>query len=145
MNFLKKIRQTLTKKFNKSVKILFTTFKVGQCFTLKSRTPKPLLSNVIYKYTCKHDAEVFYIGKTKRHLIARVEEHVAPEGSSEVTKHISQCIHCSQVNIDSFQVLKKTNSSFEALIFESILIKKHRQTLKKQLFNSGSFYTCRVY
>ena len=143
--FSKKIRQTLTKKFNKSVKIVFTTFKVGQCFALKSVTPKPLLSNVIYKYTCKHDAEVFYIGKTKRPLITRVEEHIAPEGSSEITKHISQCMHCSQANIDSFQILKKTNSNFEALIFEGLLIKKHQPTLNKQLFKSGSFYTCRVY
>ena len=143
--FSKKLRQTLAKKFSKPIKVVFTTFKVGQCFTLKSGTPKSLLSNVIYKYTCRHDAEVFYVGKTKRHLITRIDEHLSPEGTSEVTKHISECPYCSQANIDSFEILKKTNSNFDCVISESLLIKKLHPPLNKQLFQSGSFYTLKVY
>ena len=53
-------------------------------------TPKQLVSNVVYKFTCRHDAETFYIGKTKRHFITRVEEHTSltdeAEGDSKVKK-----------------------------------------------------------
>ena len=148
-DFSKRMRQTLAKKFNKPVKVIFNTFKVGQCFTLKSKTPKQLLANVVYKFTCKHDAEVSYIGKTKRHLAARVEEHLSlqakTEGDSQIKKHLSECRHCSGTNLDSFEVIKNTNSSFDVLIYEALCIKKCKPSLNIQLHKSGSFYTCKVY
>ena len=71
--------------------------------------------------------------------------YLSPEGTSEVTKHISECDYCSQANIDAFEILKKTNSNFECLIYESLLIKKLHPPLNKQLFQSGSLYTLKVY
>ena len=106
-------------------------------------------SNVVYKFTCKHDAEVSYIGKTKRHLSARIEEHLAlqvkTEGDSQIKKHLSECVHCSGSDIDSFEVVKNTNSSFDVIIYEALLIKKCKPSLNVQLHKSGSFYTCKVY
>ena len=145
----KKMRQTLAKKFNKQVKCVFNTFKVGQCFSLKSSTPKYLESNVIYKFTCRHDADVSYIGKTKRHLVTRIAEHTSTglkdEGDSAVKKHIAECQYCSQNNVDLFEIIKKTQTSFDVLIYEALLIKKYKPSLNKQLFKSGSFYTCKVF
>ena len=147
--FSKKMRQTLTNKFKKPIKCVFNTFKVGQCFILKSVTPKPLISNVVYKFTCRHDAEIFYIGKTKRHFITRAEEHTSlkdeTEGDSQVKKHLAECEHCSQVNLDSFEIFKKATSSFDVIIYEGLLIKKYKPTLNKQLFKSGSFYTFKAF
>ena len=147
--FSKKMRQTLAKKFDVHVKCVFHTFKVGQCFTLKSGTPKPLISNAVYKFTCQHGAELTYIGKTKRHLVTRVEEHLSSndeaDSDSQIKKHISKCQHCSQSDLDSFEVIKKTRSSYEVLIYEALLIKKFRPRLNKQLHQSGSFYTCKVF
>ena len=104
---------------------------MGQCFTLKSVTPKPLISNVVYKFTCRHDAETFYIGKTKRHFITRCEEHPSlkddAEGDSQVKKHLADCEHCSQVKLDSFEILKKTSCSFEFVIYKGLLIKSIKQ------------------
>ena len=148
-DFAKKMRQTLAKKFNKQVKCVFNTFKVGQCFSLKSSTPKYLESNVIYKFTCRHDADVSYIGKTKRHLFTRIAEHTSTglkdEGDSAVKKHIAECQYCSQNNVDLFEIIKKTQTSFDVLIYEALLIKKYKPSLNKQLFKSGSFYTCKVF
>ena len=114
------MKQTLAKKFNKQVRCVFNTFKVGQCFSLKSKTPKYLESNVIYKFTCRHDADISYVGKTKRHLVTRVAEHTSSglkdEGDSAVKKHIVECQHCSQTNLESFEIIKKTHSSFDVLI-----------------------------
>ena len=69
----------------------------------------------------RYDAELFYVSKTKRHLITRIDEHLYPEGMSEVTKSVLDCHHCSQADIDSFEILWKTNSNCDALINESLL------------------------
>ena len=66
------MRQTLTKKFNKPVKVIFNTFKLGQCFTLKSKTPKQLLENVVYKLFFHKEKQ-----KKKKHLATGVEEHLS--------------------------------------------------------------------
>ena len=143
------MKQTLAKKFNKQVRCVFNTFKVGQCFTLKSKTPKHLESNVIYKFTCRHDADISYVGKTKRQLSTRVAEHTSSglkdEGDSAVKKHIAECQYCPETNLESFEIIKKTHSSFDVLIYEVLFIKKYKPSLNRQLFKSGSFYTCKVF
>ena len=48
-------------------------------------------------------------------------------------------------DIDSFKVVKNTNSSFDVIIYEALLIKKCKPSLNVQLHKSGSFYTCKVY
>ena len=67
---------------------------MGQWITLKSVTPKPFISNVVYKFTCLHDAKTFYFGKTKRHFITWFEEQTSlkdeAEGDSQVKKHLGQ-------------------------------------------------------
>ena len=55
--------------------MLFTSFKVKNYFSLKCRTPLPLLANVVYKFKCLRNANNIYIGKTIRHLATRVKEH----------------------------------------------------------------------
>ena len=62
-----------------SVKLIPTnkTFKVGNYFNLESRTPTPLVSNVVYRFSCPRDADLIYIGKSARHLVTRVTEHRA--------------------------------------------------------------------
>ena len=60
---------------------VFNTFKVSNYFSLKSQTPKILKSNVVYKFTCLCDANLTYIGKTKRHLVVRSLEHLKFENA----------------------------------------------------------------
>ena len=34
------------------------------------------------------------------------------EGDSAVKKHIAECQYCSQTNLESFEIINKTDSSF---------------------------------
>ena len=53
---------------------VFTSCKVANYFSLKSPTPYPFKSNVVYKFACLRDADTSYIGETTRHLTTRVKE-----------------------------------------------------------------------
>ena len=71
--FSRKLKE-LFKKYCIDIRIVFTSFNVKNCFSLKCRTPLPLLANVVYKFKCLRDANNIYIGKTIRHLVTRVRE-----------------------------------------------------------------------
>ena len=55
-------------KHNVSLQILCQPFKIGMCFSLKSKCPKLLQFMIVYKATCSVDQNVTYIVKTKRHF-----------------------------------------------------------------------------
>ena len=69
----RKIKDLLIRNYGIEVKVVYTTVK--NYFSLKCRTPLPLLANVVYKFNCSRDADLSYIGKTKRHLVTRAREH----------------------------------------------------------------------
>ena len=119
---------------------VFNTFKVSNYFTLKSQTPKQLIANVVYKFTCLCDTNLTYIGKTKRHLAVRSLEHlefkkVKPEG--EVKSHLKSCEICQNCTIDNFDILKKCKNDREVKISEAMFIKRENPRLNKNLFNKG--------
>ena len=64
---------------------------------------------------------------------------------SEIKNHMIQCVICKQCNLDSFDILKNCKTDLESKIFEAIYIKKEMPKLNKNLFNSGSLYTLKVY
>ena len=90
---------------------IFKTFKVQNYFLLKSRTPKALCSNVIYKFTGSCDTNMTYIGMSCRHLITRVREHLNFKSSQEsaVQNDILSCDSCSSVKfgLNNFSILRK--------------------------------------
>ena len=127
---------------------MFNTFKISNYFSLKSQTPKILKLDVVYKFTCLCDTNITYIGKTKRHLVVRSLEHLQfedPEPKSEIKTHLNECGICRNAKLDNFEIIKKCKSDFESKINEAMFIKKETPILNKQLFNSGSFYTLKVY
>ena len=66
--------------FFKDVKMEFfpicTALTLSDLSLLKSQTPKEITSNVVYKFTCFSDTSLAYTGKTKRHLVARSDDHL---------------------------------------------------------------------
>ena len=61
---------------------------------------------------CKHDANLTYLGKTKRHLTTRVREHGnldAGEQKTSIASHIVDCQTCKQnkLVLDDFEILKQ--------------------------------------
>ena len=120
--FQKKMDTLFKNKFNISIMCVYNSFKVGRYFTLKCRSPLPIQSNVVYKFTCLRDAELTYVGKTSRHLVTRVQEHLAFESDkrSAIKDHILACNSCKNGNIDvaNFEIVKKCSSDYDACIMK---------------------------
>lgn len=126
---------------------VFNSFKVSSYFSLKSKSPSLLSSNVVYKFSCLCDTNVTYIGKTKRHLMVRCLEHLDIENSkkSEIKEHVKSCNLCRNSSCENFEILRKCKSDRESKICEAFFIKTEVPQLNKNLFNKGSFYTLRIY
>ena len=73
--FGQRIQSLIKKRFDTKITIVYKTTKVQEYFSLKSKTPLVLNSNVVYKFTCSHDVNVTYIGTSARHLSIRAGEH----------------------------------------------------------------------
>ena len=61
--FGRKLKRLLKEYYCIDVKVVFSSFKVKNYFFLKCHTPMPLMANVVYQFTCLHDANSTYIGK----------------------------------------------------------------------------------
>ena len=132
------------KNYSIDVKIVFTTFKVKNYFSLKCRTPLSLLANVVYNFKCLRDANVAYIGKTKRHLATRVKEH--GHSSSAIHDHLEICETCkSKYSVNCFKVLERGNNDLEITIKEALHIKYNRPSLNKKLFTQGTSFLLKIF
>ena len=121
---------------------VYTSLKLQSFFPLKSSTPTPFLSNVVYKYGCVSDPTLFYIGQTSRHLLERAKEHLNPsDKTSAVSQHISTCQSCknTDLSVTDFQVLKKCRNQYDVKIYEALLIQKLHPTLSTQVTNDYGF------
>ena len=88
----------------------------------------------------------FYLGKTKRHLITRIEEH-KKQDTSAIHKHLSNCGDCqkSGVDISKFEIITTGRSDFEVTIKEALYIKKLNPVLNKQLFQKGASHLLELF
>ena len=131
-----KSSQLFTKQLSKlianltTVKLIlaYKTFKVGNYFNLKSRTPTPLVSNVVYRFSCLYEADLTYIGKSARHLITRAKEYWSLKSitrKSAVKKHILKCINCVKSDniLKPFSILRKCIWDYDTEIHEALLNK----------------------
>ena len=142
--FGRKLRVIFKKYYCIDVKIVFTSFKVKNYFSLKCRTPLPLLANVVYKFTCLRDANTIYIGKTSRHLATRIREH--GHSTSTVHDHLLACQMCkSNFSHDVFKILDTGSCDFEITIKEAIHIKSTKPKLNKQLFSQGASFLLNIF
>ena len=125
----------LCKRYNLNVRVVFKPFKVQSYFSLKSRVPDLLRSCVIYKYSCLVDPNIAYIGKTKRHLIKRIQEHGSVQDSS-ILSHRASC-NCP-FSPSNFSILRSCNSEFDLSYCEALYIKKYNPSLNRTISNHGS-------
>ena len=145
--FSKKIKELFKKYYGIDIRVVFTSFKVKNYFSLKYCTPLPLLANVVYKFECLRDANTFYIGKTIRHLATRVKEHGS--SNSAIYSHLLTCETCkSNFSCNNFSVIwaKMTGKNdFEVTIKEAFHIKFSKPIMNKQLFTQGSSFVLNVF
>ena len=117
---------------------------------MKCPTNTYLKSNVVYKFTCQCDADLFYIGETKRHIGIRAEEHLNISGITAVGQHINSCEECSDrlsrgiLNHESFKVIKSGKSKFDIEVYEALMIKRLGPKLNTQAY-LGSSYLLKIF
>ena len=140
----------ISEKFKVEIRVIYTTFKVKNFFRLKCKTPLPLLSNVVYRFSCVENAQISYIGYTKRHMTTSVLEHTQPSPAakkSHVFAHIKNCKSCKngQRSVHDFRVMRRCNDETECRISEALCIKRFRPVINKQLHAQGSSHILRIW
>ena len=114
--------------------------KLSNVFRFKDRLPFDLVSGVVYKYTCGRCNYTYY-GQTDRHLKVRFGEHIGISTftfkKTKPSKESAICNHrLNWNNIPSFQeftILTNGNNKFVLEIKESLLIKRDRPILNKNI------------
>ena len=115
-------------------------------FSLKCKTPAVVASNVVYKFTCLHDAGVTYIGETERFFGVRSAEHFDPNHNSSVASHIRECTACQDGDLkNSIIIVKRSKSAYDNLINEALKIQKDKPSLNVQMFDKGASYKLKVF
>ena len=110
----------MKKIFN--IKLVFTSFKIQNCFSYEDPIPNDLKSFVVYKFTCA-SCSSSYIGETCRHLKTRTEEHIKKVNKSHIFKHLQSSATCfDSYNSLCFKIIDKANSKFDFKIKESLHI-----------------------
>ena len=79
-------------------------------YKLKSQTPSPLVSNVVYPYTWPCNTGETYVGMSFRRLATRAKEHLNLNNNrkSAIKDHLQQCESCSKSKVilhSSFTVI----------------------------------------
>ena len=145
--FGRKLREIFKRYYGIDIRVVFTSFKVKNYFSLKCRTPLSLSANVVYQFKCLCDASQVYIGKTTRHLAVRVKEHGT--SPSAVFEHFGVCERCKEnfsVNsLGNFSILDHGRNDFETTVKEAIHIKRKRPSLNKQLYTQGTSFILNIF
>ena len=146
--FGKRLGALIRDKYGVEVKVVFSTFKVGSYFGLKSQIPPLFKSNIVYKFVCPRDEDTSYIGMTTTQWFVRIGQHFDPSKKSAIYSHLAQCCTCRESKPQSlqFQTLKQSRGVRDTEINEALLIRKCRPSLNKQLGSfQGSSFLLRVF
>ena len=144
LSIKKRLKKLFSSQFNAfELKFVFKSgLKVGNFLNFKDILPIDVRSLVVYKYSCSH-CNVTYIGKTKRHHLVRMCEHLGisyktgkqtkhnPETTTAVRDHIRSQNHSGDFN--NFKIISYARTDFEALIKESLLVGLQKPVLNKQV------------
>ena len=86
-------------------------------------------AGVIYKIECK-TCKQFYIGKSKRILQHRINEHNHPDKDSAIQSHKSETGH--EIDASDIVILDRANCEYKLLLKEPMNINKLKPELNVQ-------------
>ena len=109
------------------IKLVFSSFKIGNLFGVKDPVPDGLRSRVVYKFVCA-GCNACYVGKTCRQFSTRVSEHLVSDRASHIFRHLKDSPHCRALH-----VLDHTSTGFQLRIKEAIHIQIEQPSLNQQL------------
>ena len=154
--YLSEISLQTRTKLSKSLKGLLNTCKfqiifksqskLSNVFPFKDRLPSDLVSGIVYKYMCGRCNSNYY-GETDRHLKVRSGEHIGispltfkktkPSKESAIRDHRLNCNNIP--SFEEFTILTNGNNKFVLEIKESLLIKRDRPILNKNISSTKLF------
>ena len=121
--------------------------KLANVFRFEDRLPFDLVSGVVYKYTCGRCNSSYY-GEMDRKLKARSGEHtgistltftkVKLPKESAVRDHLLNCNNIQ--SFDEFTILAYGHHKYILEIKESLLIKRDRPVLNKNISSAKLFF-----
>ena len=84
------------------------------------------------------------------HLATRAQEHLNPADintKSAIKDHLYDCDKRSSIkhSVESFKILKKCVTEYDAKIQEALLIKKLNPKLNKQLYAKGASFLVSIF
>ena len=83
----KKVRHLIKRYCNNlDIKLVFSSFKIGNLFGVKDPILGGLRSRVVDKFACA-GCNACYVGETTRHFSTRVREHLVSDRASHIFKH----------------------------------------------------------
>jgi len=90
----KRIRHLIKRYCNNiDIKLIFSSFKIGNLFSAKDPIPSNLRLSVACKFSCV-GCNAGRVGETTRHFSTRVRGHLATDRASHVYKHLQQSESC---------------------------------------------------
>ena len=127
----------MSRKLNIEVRTVFRPFKISNYFSLKAKCPDSLKSMLVYRYRCPKNGGTTYIGRTKRHFLVRMKEHMtASQSPSAIFNHVIDC-DCS-ASKENFEIIYKAKNTYELNIAEALLISNYKPDLNRNLANNGA-------
>ena len=115
------------------IKLVFSSFKIGNLFGVKDPVPDGLRSRVVYKFVCT-GCNTCYVGETCRHFSTGVREHLVSDRASHILRHLKDSPHCCALcSTDNFYVLDHASTGFQLKIKEAIHIQRKQPSLNQQL------------
>ena len=119
---------------------------ISNAFRFKDRLPYDLMSCVVYNFQCGR-CNTSYYGKIDRHLKIRSGEHIGISpltfkkvtSSAEISirEHLLFCNH--DPSFDDFTILVQGTNKFLLEIKESLLIKRDKPILNKNISSAPLF------
>ena len=121
----KKVRHFVKRYCNSiDIKLVFSSFKVGNVLSVKDRAPRGAGCNACY------------VGETTRHFSTRVREHIFSDRTSHIFKHLQNSEHCrTWCTTDCFSILDHAPTTIQPKIKEAIHIQWEKPTLNHQLYH----------
>ena len=135
----KKVQALVTNlcKDGTNIRIVFTSFKITNMFSIKDPVPCKYKCNVVYKFSCA-SCNACYIGETTRHFYKRVEEHLN-DSKSNIFKHINSNTNCKDLcTNDCFNILDSASTEYQLKIKEGLHIEWEKPVLNKQVKHISS-------
>ena len=130
----KRVRHLIKRYCNDlDIKLVFSSFKIGNLFGVKDPIPGGLRSRVVYKFACA-GCNACYVAETTRHFSTRVREHLVSDKASHIFKHLENSEHCRALcSVDCFHILDHASTTFQLKIKEAFHIRREQPSLNQQL------------